>query len=264
MTVLVALFALTALLYASVGFGGGSTYTALLAVGDADYAVLPLVSLACNLVVVVGGVIRFARAGEIPWAKALPLCAFSVPLAWVGGYVAVPEVMFVGLLAASLFIAGLLMLGEWQSEPMAFSLSSAASVALPTVRRSERREVAIGGGLGLLSGMVGIGGGIFLSPILHLTGWGRPRAIAGTASLFILVNSAAGIAGHLVRLDTERVAEATAYWPLFVAVLIGGQIGSRLGVQVMPQRWLKILTAILVLFVSIRLFFRFVSMTGDV
>lgn len=262
MSLLAGLFLLTALIYASVGFGGGSTYTALLALSETDYAVLPVVSLACNLTVVTGGVIRFARAGQIPWRRAAPLCALSVPMAWLGGYVSVPETAFIALLAGSLLAAGLLMLLERRPEPPPRALGSAATPRALRTEPAGAREMVTGGGLGFLSGMVGIGGGIFLSPVLHLTRWSAARQIAGTASLFILVNSAAGLAGHLTRLDPARIGDAAAYWPLVLAVLVGGQLGSMLGVRVLSQLWLKRLTAILILFVSARLFVRLISSFG--
>ena len=246
-------FALTALLYASVGFGGGSTYTALLALADTDYQLLPIISLACNLVVVTGGVWRFARAGQIPWARVLPLCLLSVPLALLGGYLSVPEALFLGLLASSLAVAGLLLLFERprpDGEPEGPSRSGAWNLGL-------------GGGIGLLSGVVGIGGGIFLAPVLHLTRWGGARAIAGTASFFILVNSLAGIAGHLLRLDGADLAAASGFWPLLLAVLVGGAAGSRLGSAVLPQVWMKRLTAALILIVSGRLALRFFALMGS-
>ena len=249
------LFALTALIYASVGFGGGSSYTALLVLSSTDYQILPLISLACNLVVASGGVWRFAQAGEIPWGRALPLCALSVPLAWVGGTLKVPEALFIGLLGASLFAAGLLLLLSGQK--------TAQSEAAENPRRAGGREIAIGGGLGLLSGVVGIGGGIFLAPILHLTRWAGARAVAGTAALFILLNSIAGMLGQVTKLGGEaRLGDAAAYWPLLLAVLVGGQIGSRLGVAILPEIWLRRLTALLVLAVAVRLLLRFFNLLG--
>ena len=102
--------------------------------------------------------------------------------------------------------------------------------------------------------MVGIGGGIFLSPILHLLRWDQPRRIAATASLFILTNSIAGLWGQLVKNGPNgSAALAGEYWPLLLAVLIGGQLGSRIGARFLPQKWVRIATAILILYVAIRL-----------
>ena len=114
----------------------------------------------------------------------------------------------------------------------------------------------VAGPLGLLSGIVGIGGGIFLAPVLHLIGWDKTRRIAASASIFILANSLAGLAGQLGKLSGGGAAALqpiVAYWPLAIAVLIGGQIGSRAGVTLLAPVWLRRLTAVLILYVAARL-----------
>ncbi|MBQ0773020.1 MAG: sulfite exporter TauE/SafE family protein, partial [Sphingomonadales bacterium] len=113
---------------------------------------------------------------------------------------------------------------------------------------------AIGTGIGFLSGMVGIGGGIFLAPILLLTRWSDSRRIAATASVFILVNSIAGLSGQLMKSGLSSGGEAIlAYWPLFVGVLLGGQIGSILASKALPEIWIRRLTALLILYVAARI-----------
>ena len=102
--ILIALFALTAALYAAVGFGGGSTYNALLVLNGADYRVLPAIALACNIIVVSGGVWRFSRAGEITLARIAPFLLSSVPAAFLGGRLEVSETVFVGLLGGALLL----------------------------------------------------------------------------------------------------------------------------------------------------------------
>ena len=246
---LAALFLLTALLYAAVGFGGGSTYSALLVLAKTDFHLVPVISLMCNLLVVSVGTWRFARAGQMPWRRAWPLFTLSVPLAWVGGRLAVSELLFVGLLAVSLLVAGLAML--WQRKPLPDDTTSA-----PTWR-----EPIIGGMLGLLAGIVGIGGGIFLAPVLHLMRWGGAKAIAGTCALFILVNSIAGLAGQLAKPEAMSRLEAMGgYWLLFPAVAIGGLAGSVIGSTRLKPRHLAVMTAILVLYVAGQLAVRFVHM----
>jgi uncharacterized membrane protein YfcA len=246
---LAALFLLTALLYAAVGFGGGSTYSALLVLAKTDFHLVPVISLMCNLLVVSVGTWRFARAGQMPWRRAWPLFTLSVPLAWVGGRLAVSELLFVGLLAVSLLVAGLAML--WQRKPLPDDTTSA-----PTWR-----EPIIGGILGLLAGIVGIGGGIFLAPVLHLMRWGGAKAIAGTCALFILVNSIAGLAGQLAKPEAMSRLEAMGgYWLLFPAVAIGGLAGSMIGSTRLKPRHLAVMTAILVLYVAGQLAVRFVHM----
>lgn len=245
---LAALFVLTALLYASVGFGGGSTYNALLVLNGTDYRILPAIALICNVIVVAGGSWRFWQAGHISLARILPWIVLSVPAAWLGGRLAVSETLFVGLLGGSLLVAGLQLAFE---RKRAVEEGQARHVARPI-------SYAAGGGIGFLSGMVGIGGGIFLAPVLYLLRWGGPREIAGNASIFILVNSLAGLAGQLMKLEAEYGVTSAMdvlrdYWLLFPAVLIGGQIGSRLGSTRIPPLLVKRLTAVLILYVAARL-----------
>ena len=124
------LFFLTALLYSSVGFGGGSTYIALLVLGSVALADVPVVALACNVLVVTVGTVRFARAGLVDWRRLVPLLVLSVPFAWLGGFLAIPPWLFVGLLALALTVAGLLMLVQ-RDAPAAASMPAPrrASVA---------------------------------------------------------------------------------------------------------------------------------------
>lgn len=233
-------FALTALLYASVGFGGGSTYNALLVLAGTDYRLLPAIALVCNLIVVTGGTFRFARAGQVPWKPLWPILLLSAPCAWAGGRLPVDKPMFVALLGSALLIAGLLML--FQREPKQGQGAD---------KRLGWLGVPIGMGVGLFSGIVGIGGGIFLAPVLHLLRWANVREIAASASVFILVNSLAGLAGQLMKADAAATPAAiSGYWPLFVAVLIGGQVGSLAGVKLLPPRVIRIGTAVLILYVA--------------
>jgi uncharacterized protein len=241
---LAALFFLTALLYGAAGFGGGSTYNALLVLAGADYREVPVIALACNILVVTVGSWRFARSGHVEWRRIWPLFVLSIPFAWLGGRLVVAEIVFVGLLAASLLVAGLLMLWQplWEKEA-------------PARVRSRWLEPVAGGALGFLAGMVGIGGGIFLAPLLYMLRWGPPKAIAGTSAVFILANSLSGLAGQLAK-GSDGAALAT-YWPLFPAVLAGGLIGSTLGSGRLNPKYVRILTALLILYVAGRLAIRF-------
>lgn len=249
MTGLAAAFLATALLYATVGFGGGSTYNALLVLGGVDYRAIPAIALVANLLVVAVGSWRFARAGHVAWRRAWPLFASSAPMAWLGGRIVVPEQLFVGMLAGALLLAGFAML--WQP-------GAAGEARAP--RTASRLEAVIGGALGFLGGLVGIGGGIFLAPVLHLLRWGDAKAIAGTCAAFILVNSVAGLAGQLAKPDGfDRVGALGAHWPLFPAVLAGGLAGALLGSGPLSARHVRILTALLVLYVGARLAFRFAA-----
>jgi uncharacterized membrane protein YfcA len=237
---LATLFALTAALYASVGFGGGSSYTALLILFGTPLALVPAISLACNIIVVSGGTWRFARAGVTPWDKALPLVAVAAPLAFLGGLTPVKEGVLVYLLGGSLLVSALLLFAQPQS---------AQARTLP---RALLYPVA--GALGLLAGVVGIGGGIFLAPILHLIRWAEAKQVAATASLFILGGSLFGLAGQLVKgQGSAMAATVAAHWPLLIAVLIGGALGSHAALRLASPLLLRRLTALLAGFVAVRL-----------
>ncbi len=235
-------FLVTAILYASVGFGGGSTYAALLAVSGLDYRLLPLISLSSNIVVVAGSSIRFARAGLTPWRKALVIVALAAPVSFLGGLVPIGREAFLTLLGASLVLTSLTML-----IPIAEGRSGE-----PT--RYARWIPFIAPPLGFLAGLVGIGGGIFLAPLLHLARWQGARAIAATASLFILVNSFFGLTGQLTKHGPDMFGQALGVaLPLLIAVVIGGQVGSLMAVRLLPTQWIRWLTAALVLVVGVRL-----------
>ncbi len=243
---LAALFVLTAALYASVGFGGGSTYIALLALADLDYRVLPIIALLCNIIVVVGGTLRFQARNLIDWRRVWPIILLSVPAAWIGGLIEIERDSFLLLLGFSLFSAALLLL----LEPI---LKKFDQVAVGWFNNRWFPPV-VGTGIGFLSGMVGIGGGIFLAPVLLLINWADSRRIAATASLFILVNSIAGLAGQVTKSGVGQGGETLlAYWPLFLGVFVGGQIGSVLASRKLPEIWIRRLTAILIVYVSLRI-----------
>jgi len=193
-------------------------------------------------VVVAGSTIRFGRAGITPWRGALVLTAIAAPAAFLGGLVPIDEANFLLLLGMSLLLTGVSML-------------------LPTMQGTDgepskwvRFLPFIAAPLGFLAGLVGIGGGIFLAPMLHLTRWNNARAIAATASLFILINSLFGLAGQLLKNGSGVLGGAIGGGvALLVAVAIGGQIGSLLAVKFLPQRVIRWLTATLVIWVGARL-----------
>jgi uncharacterized membrane protein YfcA len=242
MASLVVAFFVAALLYASVGFGGGSTYTALLALAEIDYRLLPLLSLACNIVVVAGSSVRFARAKVTPWRNALLLTGVAAPAALLGGLTPIDEATFLTILGASLVLTALTLLLRPRDTATGAPPRFAGLMPVLAVP------------LGYLAGLVGIGGGIFLAPFLHLTRWDGARAIAATASLFILVNSLFGLAGQLLKGGTGRLGAAIDFGlPLLVAVAIGGQIGSLLALKYLPQRWIRYGTAALTAWVGGRL-----------
>ena len=238
-------FFATALLYASVGFGGGSTYNALLSLAQFDYRLLPIVSLACNVVVVSGSTVRFARAGVVPWRRALLLALIAAPLAFLGGLTPVKQSTFLVLLGLSLIAAGLTLFmpraAEAEAEPLPLARWMPLAVAP----------------LGYLAGLVGIGGGIFLAPLLHYTRWAGARAIAATTSLFILINSLSGLVGQLSKngVGTFGTALSDAL-PLLIAVVLGGQLGSVLALRWLPERVIRALTAALTIWAGGQLLYR--------
>lgn len=241
-------FFATALLYASVGFGGGSTYNALLLLADLPVAVVPVLALACNIVVVAVGANRFRQAGSLDWDRFWPFAVASVPAAWIGGFIHVPAWLFVGLLSLCLTLAGLLLIWPplWRDR------------GLRAAPNSRLADAAWGALLGLVAGVTGIGGGIYLSPVLHFRNWGSARLIAGTSAAFILVNSISGLAGQVAKLGVGDTTQLLIdHWALLPAVLAGGLIGSQLGSQVIPERYLRTMTGLLILYVAVRLGLRF-------
>jgi uncharacterized protein len=241
-------FFVTAALYSSVGFGGGSTYTALLTLGGVDFSILPAVSLVCNVIVVSGGAVRYIRAREVDWARVLPLVLVSAPFALLGGLTPIKQDTFTLILALALLVAGLLLLFQQKTE-----------VSTAPRNKASAFDYLAGAGTGYLAGLVGIGGGIFLAPILHLTRWGSPRAIAATACLFILVNSVAGLIGQATKLGTNGISGLTDYWPLAIAVLIGGQIGSFASLKLLSQNLVRRATGLLILYVAGQLLWKLAS-----
>jgi len=242
MIILSILFFVTAILYSSVGFGGGSTYLALLFIWGVPYFIFPLIALACNIVVVSGNCFNYIRTGNLNLKLLIPYLIGSIPLAFIGGSLSIEKKIFEILLFVVLAIAGLLLLFNFKS----YEDNEKDCRKIPVVI-----SILIGGILGFISGVVGIGGGIFLSPVLFLMKAGRPKHIITAASLFILINSLSGIIGQLTK--NAVLSEIQNYWFLLLAVLIGGQVGNFLNLKIFPTRVLALVTSCLVLFVAIRM-----------
>ena len=245
MSPLAILFFVTAVLYSSVGFGGGSTYLALLLIGGVPYFIFPVIALSCNIIVVSGNCFNYIRTGNLNLKLLIPYLIGSIPLAFIGGSLPIEKKLFEILLFLVLAVAGTLLLLNFKSYDD--KESSYRKISVPI-------SILIGGILGFISGVAGIGGGIFLSPILFLIRTGRPKHIVTAASLFILINSISGIIGQLTKNDV--LAELPNYWYLLVAVLIGGQIGNFLNLKIFPTRILAMITALLVIFIAIRMGFK--------
>ena len=242
MFILSFLFFLTAILYSSVGFGGGSTYLALLLIWGVPYQIFPVIALCCNILVVSGNCFNYIKAGNINFKLLTPYLFSSIPLAFIGGTLSISKSFFEILLFAVLIIAGILLLFNFRS----FDDTDQIHRKIPKIF-----SFFIGGSIGFISGIVGIGGGIFLSPILLLIRAGKAKHIATAASLFILINSIAGIFGQFTK--HTIFYEIQSYWLLFLSVLIGGQIGNFLNIKFFPARILALVTSALVIFVSIRM-----------
>jgi uncharacterized membrane protein YfcA len=244
---IVLLFFIVAVLYSSVGFGGGSSYLAILAVSGVIFSQVRSTALLCNIAVVAGNVLLFYRAGLYRWKKVIPLVLLSVPLAFAGGYLKISQSFFFILLGFTLLFAAITM---WFSKRIANQMHPKENLNIKT-------NATYGGIIGFISGMVGIGGGIFLAPLLHITNWDIPKKIAATASLFILVNSVSGLTGQFFNPDFYIDWNLTGV--LLITVFIGGQIGSRLSNKFFSPIQLKRATAILIAFVSIRILVKYLG-----
>ena len=242
------LFLVAAVLYSSVGFGGGSTYLALLVIWGIPYFIFPVIALSCNIIVVSGNCFNYIRAGNLNFKLLIPYLIGSIPSAYIGGSLLIEKRLFEILLFLVLAAASALLLLNFKSYDD--KEESYKKIPMPI-------SILIGGVLGFISGIVGIGGGIFLSPILFLIRAGRPKHIVTAASLFILINSISGIIGQLTK--NVVLEEVSNYWYLLVAVLIGGQVGNFLNLKIFPTRILALVTAFLVLFVAIRMGIRLIG-----
>lgn len=248
MFILSILFFVTAILYSSVGFGGGSTYLALLLIWDVPYYIFPVIALFCNVIVVSGNSINYVRAGNLNRRLIIPYLIGSIPFAFLGGSINIDKYIFEILLFFVLSVAGILLL---------INSNSFKSENIKIKEINNFISILIGSMLGFISGIVGIGGGIFLSPILFLMKAGYPKQIATTASLFILINSISGILGQLTK--DIVINEILNYWPLFIVVLLGGQLGNFLNLRFLSNKILAVMTSLLVIFVAIRLGLRLLS-----
>ena len=245
MIILSILFFVTAIFYSSVGFGGGSTYLALLLIWDIPYYIFPVIALMCNIIVVTGNSINYVVAGNHNFKLLIPFLIGSIPFSFIGGSLTINKELFEILLFFVLSISGLLLL---------INNKSYKEKNIIVKKLNSFISILIGSFLGLISGIVGIGGGIFLSPILFLLKADTPKNIVTTASIFILINSMSGILGQLTKKTVFD--EILIYWPLFFAVLIGGLLGNYLNLKIFSSRILALVTSMLVIFVAMRMGYR--------
>lgn len=216
------LFFVIAFTYSSVGFAGGSSYLAVLLLAGLPYAEIKPIALVCNLVVSSVGFWNFSRAGHFDAKKVLPFAALSVPMAFMGAQVPIGKEVFTILLGFSLALAGLriFFLRKNKIEPRSLTVKQSWAYGLP-----------IGAILGFFSGMIGIGGGIFLCPILILMRWATVKEASAAAAFFIFVNSLSGLLGRL----PSGISFGPDIMALGAAAFLGGALGSVLGARRLPE-----------------------------
>ncbi|MGR3811216.1 sulfite exporter TauE/SafE family protein [Jiulongibacter sp. NS-SX5] len=241
---LILLFFGIAVLYSSVGFGGGSSYLAILTLFGIDFITLRAISLLCNITVVSNGTFQFFKKGFLKLKKVMPLALFSIPFAYLGGRIPIEEEVFFIVLGTALVAAAILM---WIQKSL-----QATEINLKT--DSWWFNGLVGGSIGFLSGLVGIGGGIFLSPLLYLLKWDEAKVISATASFFILVNSISGLAGQMSSVGFELDWQLAL--TLMITVGIGGFIGTYMGTKRFNSITVRKATAVLVFYVGIRILYK--------
>ncbi len=232
------LFLAIALLYSSIGFGGGSSYLAILSLVLVDFYEIRSLALILNIVVVSIGTYRFARQKVFHLSAFWPFVILSIPAAFLGARLRFSETVFFIVLGSVLLLAAAVMIYQSMNTRLINRV-----LGLP-------HRLSLGGSVGFLSGMVGIGGGIFLSPLLNMIQWKDARIIASLASFFILINSLSGLVGLSVA-GTLSIKWSFVL-PLLGAVAVGGIIGSSLSLR-LDLRIVRLLTAFLVMYVGLRL-----------
>ncbi len=237
---LIPVFALIAAAYASVGLGGGTGYLAMMTLFGVPHESLAPTALAMNIIVTSAAMLRFGIAGRIRWRLLAPFLVFAIPAAFAGGLLQVPRRTFLGLLAVGLGLAAAAMLrsaarGEEKIQrPRQFVLWTVGPV--------------VGTAIGLASGMLGIGGGVFLGPVLLLAAWATPRETAAVTSATVLSLSVAGLAAHGIR----GTVAASFVAPLAIAVLVGGLVGAHLSETRFSPTTLKRIFAVIILVAAVK------------
>lgn len=236
-TLLIVLIAVVAFAYAMVGHGGASGYLALMGIAGIAPDLMKPTALLLNLCVSGIAFAQFARAGHFRWRSFWPFAVLSIPCAFIGAGVTLEELVYKWILAACIIVAGLRLLGF-------FSRTTTVVHEAPLLA-----AIPIGAGIGLLSGMLGIGGGVLLSPALLLFAWADAKTAAATSALFILVNSAAG----LVKLTSLDVAFTHDMFIWVAVAIIGGVLGSWIGARKAPEPRLRQALGIVLLLASVKL-----------
>lgn len=231
------LFLIAAALYSSVGHAGASAYLAAMALVGIAPQVMKPTALFLNVFVAAIATVKFARAGAFSWRIFWPFAITSVPFAFLGGRLTLPGTYYK-------IIVGIVLL---------YSAFRFFQARIPQHPRSAPHWMALaaGGGIGFLSGLTGVGGGIFLSPLLLLMNWAETRQTSGVAAAFILVNSVSGLLGNLSRF--KALPEALPYWT--VAVVIGGWIGAEYGSRRLNNMTIRRLLAVVLVIAGLKMIF---------
>ena len=237
---LVPIFFLIAMIYSSAGFGGGSSYLAVLSLFSFEFTAIRMIALLCNIAVASGSVWIFYRKGFLNFRKILPILLLSMPFAYLGGSMKINQKFFYVLLGLTLLVAAIMMLIS----------KNERTVDLPRYSNA-----IIGGGIGFLSGLIGIGGGIFLSPLLYLSRWAEAKTIAATTAAFILINSISGLTGQVIT-NGFQIDFSTAV-VLILSVIFGGQIGARFTAGKVNPKIVRRITSVIILLVAIRILWKY-------
>ncbi len=235
------LFFLTAILYSTVGLGGGSTYIALMVLWSVPLTQLPIIALLCNISVVTINLFRYERK-DYPLKTLTPLVVTSIPMAYIGGRMVLPTEIFTLLLGSVLLLSGLGML--WVNN----------QGATKSKRTFSLFEASITGAvLGWIAGAVGIGGGIFLISILHWFRVGNNTRIAQLTSGFIWCNSMAGLLGQYSKHTVEVGSLYGILLGALICVMVGGLIGTQLHTKWLSAKQVTVVSAALICLVGVRL-----------
>lgn len=253
-------FFIIALIYSSVGFGGGSSYIAVMSLLSVSPFIMPKISLLLNIIVVTNGTYTYWKSNHLDINKALPFIIGTIPFSIIGATLKISNNNFKVLLALTLIAASfnLIFFDLSPIKKLKHDYFNNCSNNNGIVNKSKPilplMEFGIGAGIGLLSGLLGIGGGIFLAPILYILKWGYAKQISAISSFFILVNSIAGITGHF-SLNTQHI-NISVIGPLALSVFIGSQIGSRVGAFKLTEQVVRNITAIILDIASIKLIYQ--------
>ncbi len=237
------IFFLIALIYSAAGFGGGSLYLAVLSESGWPPEKLVFIALSCNFLVTLIGTVRFHSNNVIPYKRLWPVLLLSVPFSYWASTWKVTDQYFFLTLASALVLAAVAMIGQSLLKKNEQEIKNPIWIyaAVPF--------------MGLLAGMTGIGGGIYLSPLLHLSKWGKPREIAAVACVFILINSLAGLVARWSQVSQSPFTAEHTLLP--IAVVVGGFVGSKLSAKILSQQWIRWITIVILIFAAIRIFIRF-------